>query len=122
MRKYIRARAPQKSLRSQTTVLRRTSPKVKVSAEPDHRSEANHAENPDNLSDEATAETVKLRGARLPSDEATCRNSLELPTSQTACLMRQLPKLVGTTNEPDCLSDEATAETRWNYQRARLPV
>ena len=39
------------------------------------------------------------------SDEATCRHSLELPTNQAACLMRQ------------------PAETRWHpRQRARLPV
>ena len=39
-------------------------------------------------------------------------------------MRRTMPKLVGThANEPDNLSDEAQlAETRWNYQRARLPV
>ena len=56
---------------------------------------------------------------------ATPLGTSRTPTTQTTCLMRQLPKLVGThTNEPDCLSDEANlAETRWHpRQRARQPV
>ena len=56
---------------------------------------------------------------------ATPLGTSRTPTTQTTCLMRQLPKLVGThTNEPDCLSDEANlAETRWHpHQRARQPV